>query len=59
MVRRSYRRTQIVKKATGAMERQGANTRQRIMDAAVETLREEGIAGATARDRDRGDLTKR
>jgi AcrR family transcriptional regulator len=28
---------------------QGAGTRERIMDAAVETLREEGIAGTTAR----------
>ncbi|MDQ3981398.1 MAG: TetR/AcrR family transcriptional regulator, partial [Actinomycetota bacterium] len=30
-------------------ERQGAHTRQRIMDAAIQTLREEGIAGTTAR----------
>jgi AcrR family transcriptional regulator len=30
-------------------EKQGANTRERIMDAAVQTLREEGKAGTTAR----------
>ncbi|MFN2525837.1 MAG: TetR/AcrR family transcriptional regulator [Actinomycetota bacterium] len=38
-----------MKNVTGSSERQGAQTRQRIMDAAVETLREEGIAGTTAR----------
>ena len=38
----------MVKYGVKATE-QGAGTRQRIMDAAVETLREQGIAGATAR----------
>lgn len=38
---------------------QGANTRQRIMDAAVETLRREGIAGTTARAiAERGDFNQ-
>ncbi|HJR44599.1 MAG TPA: TetR family transcriptional regulator [Actinomycetota bacterium] len=38
-----------MKSAPGAAQRQGTDTRQRIMDAAVETLRREGIAGTTAR----------
>jgi AcrR family transcriptional regulator len=38
-----------MKNATGSTARQGADTRQRIMDAAVETLRQEGMAGTTAR----------
>lgn len=38
-----------MKNTTGASARHGADTRQRIMDAAVETLRDEGISGATAR----------
>lgn len=38
-----------MKNTSGATARPGADTRQRIMDAAVETLREEGIVGTTAR----------
>ena len=38
-----------MKNPTGTTPRAGADTRQRIMDAAVETLREEGIVGTTAR----------
>ena len=38
-----------MKNTSGTSARQGAGTRQRIMDAAVETLREEGIVGTTAR----------
>ena len=39
--------------------RQGADTRQRIMDAAVETLRQEGISGTTARAiAQRGDFNQ-
>ena len=38
-----------MKNPPAAGEGPGASTRQRIMDAAVETLREEGIAGTTAR----------
>ena len=38
-----------MKNAGGSTARQGADTRQRIMDAAVETLRQEGIGGTTAR----------
>ncbi len=37
-----------MKKRTGA-EEQSADTRRRMMDAAVETLREDGIVGTTAR----------
>ena len=37
------------KTSQSATGRQGADTRQRIMDAAVETLRREGITGTTAR----------
>lgn len=38
-----------MKNTTGTPARPGADTRQRIMDAAVETLREQGIVGTTAR----------
>lgn len=38
-----------MKNPTGTSARSGAGTRQKIMDAAVETLREKGIVGTTAR----------
>ncbi|HYO60678.1 MAG TPA: TetR/AcrR family transcriptional regulator [Actinomycetota bacterium] len=38
-----------MKNTSGTPARPGADTRQRIMDAAVETLREQGIVGTTAR----------
>jgi AcrR family transcriptional regulator len=38
-----------MKNPTGTSARSGAGTRQKIMDAAVETLREQGIVGTTAR----------
>lgn len=38
-----------MKRTQNATDRQGAGTKQRIMDAAVETLRLEGITGTTAR----------
>ena len=38
-----------MKNPTGTTARAGSGTRQKIMDAAVDTLREEGIVGTTAR----------
>lgn len=38
-----------MKTPAGSTARQGSDTRQRIMDAAVETLREQGVVGTTAR----------
>jgi AcrR family transcriptional regulator len=37
-----------MKKSTAAPARTQSDTRQKIMDAAVATLREEGIVGTTA-----------
>ena len=49
----------MIKKAQNEAGRQGADTRQRIMDAAVETLRVEGITGTTARAiADRGNFNQ-
>ncbi len=48
-----------MKTPPAATEPQRPNTRQRIMDAAVETLRQEGIAGTTARAiADRGNFNQ-